>query len=102
MIYRLLPLMLVAVMEYKFMVPLTGSEAEKHLARLFEDLLKGLRAEIQGNYDALTPLFKEAPAADRTVPARVTESGQPIKIIPVDKSLEVPEEFILPPKMRAD
>lgn len=96
MIYRLLPLMLVGVMEYKFMVPLTGSEAEKHLARLFEDLLKELRAEIQGNYDALMPLFKEAPAADRTVPARVTEGGQPIKIIPVEKRLEVPEEFILP------
>ena len=102
MIYRLLPLMLVGVMEYKFMVPLTGSEAEKHLARLFEDLLKELRAEIQGNYDALMPLFKEAPAADRTVPARVTESGQPIKIIPVDKSLEVPEEFILPSQSVAD
>jgi Pyruvate/2-oxoacid:ferredoxin oxidoreductase delta subunit len=102
MIYRLLPLMLVGVMEYKFMVPLTGSEAEKHLARLFEDLLKELRAEIQGNYDALMPLFKEAPAADRTVPARVTESGRPIKIIPVDKSLEVPEEFILPSQSVAD
>ena len=96
MIYRLLPLMLVGVMEYKFMVPLTGSEEEKHLARLFEDLLKELRAEIQGNYDALMPLFKEAPAADRTVPARVTEGGEPIKIIPVDKRLDVPEEFILP------
>ena len=102
MIYRLLPLMLVGVMEYKFMVPLTGSEAEKHLAQLFEDLLKELRADIQGNYDALMPLFKEAPAADRTVPARVTESGQPIKIIPVDKSLEVPEEFILPSQSVAD
>ena len=96
MIYRLLPLMLVGVMEYKFMVPLTGSEEEKHLARLFEDLLKELRSEIQGNYDALLPLFKEAPAADRTVPARVTEGGQPVKIIPVKRSLKEPEEFILP------
>lgn len=39
MIYRLLPLMLVGVMEYKFMVKLTGSEEEKELARLFEKLL---------------------------------------------------------------
>jgi ferredoxin len=96
MIYRLLPLMLVGVMEYKFMVPMTGSQEEKDLALLFEKLLKELRSEIQGNYDALMPLFNQAPAADRTVPTRVTEDGQPIKIIPVDKSLEVSEEFILP------
>jgi ferredoxin len=95
-IYRLLPLMLVGVMEYKFMVPMTGSREEKDLARLFEKLLKELRSEIQGNYDALMPLFNQAPAADRTVPARVTEAGHPIKIIPVDRSLEVSEEFILP------
>jgi ferredoxin len=31
--------MLVGVMEYKFMVKLTGSEEEKELARLFEKLL---------------------------------------------------------------
>ena len=96
MIYRLLPLMLVGVMEYKFMVPLTGSQEEKDLARLFEKLLKELRSEIQGNYDALMPLFNQTPAADRTVPTRVAEDGRPIKIIPVDKSLEVSEEFILP------
>jgi ferredoxin len=95
-IYRLLPLMLVGVMEYKFMVPLIGSREEKDLARLFEKLLTELRSEIQGNYDALMPLFNQAPAADRTVPTRMTEAGQPIKIIPVDRSLEVSEEFILP------
>jgi ferredoxin len=33
---------------------------------------------------------------DRTVPTRTSEDGHPIKIIPVDQSLEVPEEFILP------
>ena len=96
MIYRLLPLMLVGVMEYKFMVPMTGSQEEKDLALLFEKLLKELRAEIQGNYDALMPLFNQAPAADRTVPTRTAEDGRPIKIIPVDKSLEVSDEFILP------
>jgi len=96
MIYRLLPLMLVGVMEYKFMVPMTGSQEEKDLARLFEKLLKELRSEIQGNYDALMPLFNQAPAVDRTVPTRVTDAGQAIKIIPVDRSLEVSEEFILP------
>ncbi|MGB5748249.1 MAG: 4Fe-4S binding protein [Desulfobacterales bacterium] len=96
MIYRLLPLMLVGVMEYKFMVPLTGSQAEKDLARLFEKLLAELRDQIQDNYDAIAPLFSSAPAADRTVPTRTTEDGSPVKIIPVDRSIEVPEEFILP------
>jgi Pyruvate/2-oxoacid:ferredoxin oxidoreductase delta subunit len=96
MIYRLLPLILVGVMEYKFMVELTGSEAEKELARLFEKLLEELRDEIQDNFDTLSPLFNSAPAVDRTVPTRQTEDGKPIKIIPVDKALDVSEEFVLP------
>ena len=96
MIYRLLPLMLVGVMEYKFMVPMTGSPEEKELARLFEQLLAELREQIQDNYDSLAPLFNSAPAVDRTVPTRTTDDGSPVKIIPVDRSLDVPEEFILP------
>ncbi len=96
MIYRLLPLMLVGVMEYKFMVKLKGSEEEKELARLFEKLLKELRGEIQDNFDALSPLFTGAAVVDRTVPTRQTEDGKPIKIISVDKALDVSEEFVLP------
>lgn len=96
MIYRLLPFMLVGVMEYKFMVELTGSQEEKDLARLFEKLMQELRSQIQENYDALAPLFNTAPAVDRTVPTRISEAGRPIKIIPVDRSLEVSEEFVLP------
>ena len=96
MIYRLLPLMLVGVMEYKFMVELTGSQEEKELAVLFEKLLEELRDEIQDNFDTLSPLFNSAPAVDRTVPTRQTEDGKPIKIIPVDKALDVSEEFVLP------
>jgi Pyruvate/2-oxoacid:ferredoxin oxidoreductase delta subunit len=96
MIYRLLPLMLVGVMEYKFMVKLKGSEEEKELARLFEKLLNELRGEVQDNFDALSPLFNSAAAVDRTVPTRQTEDGKPIKIISVDKALDVSEEFVLP------
>ncbi len=96
MIYRLLPLMLVGVMEYKFMVELTGSEEEKELARLFEKLLGELRKEIQDKYDTLLPLFQAAPSVDRTVPTRKTEDGKSIKIIPIDKTLDVSEEFVLP------
>ena len=57
MIYRLLPLMLVGVMEYKFMVPLTGSAEEKELARLFEKLLAELR-ELNGPYDNSSNEFR--------------------------------------------
>jgi len=96
MIYRLLPLMMVGLMEYKFMVELTGSDEEKQLAGLFEKLLEELRDQIQDNYDTLSPLFKAAPPLDRTVPTRSTEDGKSIKVIPVDKTVDVSEEFVLP------
>jgi Pyruvate/2-oxoacid:ferredoxin oxidoreductase delta subunit len=96
MIYRLLPLILVGVMEYRFMVELTSSEEEKKLAQLFEKLLEELRDEIQNNFDTLSPLFNSAPAVDRTVPTRQMKDGKPIKIIPVDKPLDVSEEFVIP------
>jgi Pyruvate/2-oxoacid:ferredoxin oxidoreductase delta subunit len=96
MVYRLLPFMLVGVMEYKFMTKLTGSQEEKDLANLFEKLLAELRGQIQDNYEALSPLFNTAPAFDRTVPTRITEDGKPIQIIPIHKTLEAAEEFVLP------
>ena len=96
MVYRILPLMLVGLMEYRFMVELTGSPEEKRLAELFEELLAELRDQIQSNYDTLSPLFNQAPAADRTVPARVAEDGRPIKIIPIGKTLAVGEEVVVP------
>jgi len=96
MIYRLLPLILVGLMEYKFMVELSGSQEEKDLARLFEKLLEELKDQIQDNFDTLSPLFAASPAVDRTVPNRSTQDGKPIKIIPVQKTLDHSEEFILP------
>jgi Pyruvate/2-oxoacid:ferredoxin oxidoreductase delta subunit len=96
MVYRLLPLMLVGLMEYKFMVELTESQEEKDLARLFEKLLSELRDQIQGNYDNISPLFNNAPAVDRTVPARMKDNGNPIKIISIDHTLNISDEFILP------
>ena len=96
MVYRLLPLMLVGLMEYKFMGELNGSREEKDLARLFEKLLEELRDQIQGAYDTFSPLFKGAPATDRTVPARTSRDGKPVRVIPIDKTLETYEEFILP------
>ncbi len=102
MVYRLLPLMMVGVMEYKFMEPLTGSEAEQELAELFEKLMAELREQTQGHYDALLPLFSAAPAVDRTVPVSETADGNAIQIIPVERSLGVPEEFILPSQTVAE
>jgi len=96
MIYRLMPLMMVGLMEYKFMGKLTGSRDEKELAGLFERLLQELRDRIQGNYDTVSSLFTAAPATDRTVPTHTSQEGKPVRVIPVDKTLESYEEFILP------
>jgi len=96
MVYRILPFMVVGLMEYKFMGPLTGSEEEKNLALLFEKLLAELREQTQGHYEALGPLFEAAPSVDRTVPATRTADGKSIRVVPVDKSLETNEEVILP------
>ena len=96
MVYRLLPFMAVGLMEYLFMGELQGTKKEKELAHLFEQLTNDLREQTQNNYDALVPLFKSMPAIDRTVPASETEDGKPIQVIPVDKTIDVPDEFVLP------
>ena len=96
MVYRLLPFMLVGVMEYKFMTPLAGTDEERELAALFEKLLYSLKDDIQANYDSLIPMFEASPATDRTVPATGTEDGSKINIIPVDRVVETGDEFILP------
>lgn len=96
MIYRLLPLVMIGLMEYKFMTQLTGSDEERELAELFETLLAELKDEIQNNYDALKPLFEVAPAVDRTVPTGQTDNGKTIQKITVDQSVDMPEDFVLP------
>lgn len=96
MIYRLLPLVMIGVMEYKFMTKLTGSDEERELAKLFETLLAELRDEIQNNYEALKPLFAAAPAVDRTVPTSQNDNGNKIQTIKVDKRVDMPEDFVLP------
>jgi len=96
MVYRLLPLMTVGLMEYKFMTALTGDEKERELAHLFQTLLNQVRDNVQANYDNLVPVLQSAPPVDRTVPSRIMEDGKPIRIIPLDKQIEVPDEFVLP------
>jgi NAD-dependent dihydropyrimidine dehydrogenase PreA subunit len=96
MVYRLLPLMTVGLMEYTFMGELKRDKREQELAELFEKLIIEVRDQVQGNYDNLVPVFKTSPPVDRTVPLRTTEGGKDIKVIPVDKNVRVPEEFVLP------
>ena len=96
MVFRLLPFMVVGLMEYMFMGELEGSPEEKELAGLFEELISGLNKQTQEHYDSLIPLFEQMPAIDRTVPARETREGKPIRIIPVDKGISLPDEYILP------
>lgn len=96
MVYRLLPLMIVGLMEYRFMGPISGSSADKEMAQLFEQMLEELRAHNQGHYDEIVTRSATAPAVDRTVPAGETVEGRPIRVIPVEKSVENIEEFILP------
>ncbi|MFA5905835.1 MAG: 4Fe-4S binding protein [Desulfobacula sp.] len=96
MVFRLLPFMVVGLMEYMFMGELKGTAKEKELAGLFEKMTENLRNQTQQNYDALIPLFEKMPAVDRTVPVRNTMGGKSINIIPVGKTMTVPDEFILP------
>jgi len=96
MVYRLLPLMLVGVLEYKFMGKLKWNDEERELAQLFQHLMEQVRDQVQSNYDNMVPVFKASPPVDRTVPARITDEGKTIKTIPLDRTVQVPEEFVLP------
>ena len=102
MVFRLLPLVMIGLMEYKFMTKLTGSDEERELAQLFETLLAELRDQVQKNYDTLEPMFAGASALDRTVPARVDETGNDLHIIKVDQSVALPEDFVLPSQTITD
>jgi Pyruvate/2-oxoacid:ferredoxin oxidoreductase delta subunit len=96
MVYRLLPLMNVGVLEYKFMGPLKGDEKEKELAELFERLMRDVRDQVQANYDTLVPVFQMTLPVDRTVPARTNDEGKTIRIIPLERKVGAPEEVVLP------
>ena len=95
MVYRILPLMTVGLMEYRFMSELKGDEKEKRLAHLFQDLITYMRDQVQQNYDSFVPLLRQMPPIDRTVPMKKTEDGKPIRIIPLDRKVETPTEVIL-------
>ncbi|WP_457553172.1 4Fe-4S binding protein [Desulfobacula sp.] len=96
MVYRLLPLVMIGLMEYRFMTELTGTNEEQELAKLFETLLEELRTSVQRNYKDLSPLFAAAPALDRTIPAKRSGDGSKINIIKIEKTLDTPDDRVLP------
>ncbi len=96
LVYRILPLMMVGLMEYAFMGPLQWNEKEKELAVLFQRLIDEVRDRVQDNYDAFVPLFNMSPPVDRTVPTRATSAGKAISVIPVNKNLDPAGEVVLP------
>ena len=96
MVYRILPLMMVGLMEYKFMVELKGDEEERELAVLFEALLNELKDQTQTNLAELKPIFEAAPPLDRTIPMKKTEGGKEIKVLPIGQPIDVADEFVLP------
>jgi Pyruvate/2-oxoacid:ferredoxin oxidoreductase delta subunit len=96
MVYRVLPLMMVGLMEYKFMVELKGSKEERELAVLFETLLNELKDQTQSNLATLKPVFETAPPLDRTIPTRKTEDGKEIKVLPIGQPIDIADEFVLP------
>jgi Pyruvate/2-oxoacid:ferredoxin oxidoreductase delta subunit len=55
-----------------------------------------VRDQVQKNYDAFVPIFNMSPPIDRTVPARRTEDGKTIRIIPVHQSLDDAVDTVLP------
>ncbi len=95
MVYRLLPLMNVGLMEYRFMTPLSFTEDDKRLARLFKDLIDQVREQLKANLENISKMLPHLPPVDRTVPVRTSEDGKPIKVISVSKAIE-PTQVILP------
>ncbi|GAB4314840.1 MAG: 4Fe-4S binding protein [Promethearchaeota archaeon] len=96
MVYRILPYMAVGLMEYQFMGELEGTDEEKELAHLFEQLIYEVRDSVQAGYDRFVPLFQQAPPIDRTIPTFTSESGEQIRVIPVEETVDVGEEVVLP------
>lgn len=95
-VFRLLPIMMVGLLEYKFMRKLKGDEKERELARLFEKLMSEVRDQVQERYDEMVPLFGKATPVDRTVSVRTSKEGRPICIIPLQRNIAGSVEVILP------
>ena len=96
MVFRLLPLMTVGLLEYRFMGKLKGDEKERELAGLFEELMAEVGGLLQTNYDAMLPLLAQMPPVDRTVPPASSQAGRPIRVIPLNREMAAPVETIVP------
>lgn len=96
MVFRLLPLMNVGVMEYRFMKPLEFNEDDRELARLFSRLVEEVKAGFKANYENLIRLLPQLPPTDRTVAIKERVEGRSIRVIPIKRVLEPQSEVILP------
>ena len=94
MVFRLLPLVMVGAFEYTFMKEEIKDPGEyATIAGLYQKLLKELRENIQGGYDALLPIFEKQPPIDRTIPTYETDSGKNVTI-KVNRSVESRETVV--------
>lgn len=102
MVYRLLPLMNVGLMEYRFMKPLEFTEEDRELARLFTQLVEEVKAGLKANYENLKKILPQLPPTDRTVAIKERDGMKKIKVVPVGRALETPREVILHSKTVED
>ena len=96
MVYRLMPFVDVGVFEYTFMGKLEDNDETRELARLFHKLTSDVTDKLKQDYDVVLSFLKKRPPVDRTIPFTENKAtGAEIEII-IDKTLDVPEEKILP------
>jgi ferredoxin len=96
MVYRLMPFVDVGVFEYTFMGELEDNEENRELAQLYHELTSGLKDLLKNNYEAVEAFVKRRAPVDRTIPYTINKTtGNEIEIV-IDKTLDVPEEKILP------
>ena len=95
-VYRLMPFIDVGVFEYTFMGKLEDNEENRELAQLYHELTSGLKDILKNNYEGVEAFVKRRAPVDRTIPYTVNQAtGDEIEIV-VNKTLDVPEEKILP------
>ncbi|MHA2289725.1 MAG: hypothetical protein ACXABG_13150, partial [Promethearchaeota archaeon] len=95
-VYRLMPFIDVGVFEYTFMGELEDNDENRELARLYHELTSGLKDILKNNYEGVEAFVKRRAPVDRTIPYTINrDTGNEIEIV-VDKTLDVPEEKILP------
>ncbi len=96
MVIRIMPFIDVGIFEYTFMGELEDNKKNRELAQLYYNLTSEGKGRLKEHYDAVAEWVKKRLPVDRTIPyTEIKATGEEIEIV-VDKSLDVPEERILP------